>query len=269
MADTLTELTGAGQLSIRDLFAGLGHHLALQSVLDGTNPGRAFADDCARPTVALVISTEGSYLAGEAGNGASIAALAGTVEALRAAGYRSLWLDLDPPSWDAHLPELFAGRPIGRVARRHYVCTTPCEDHGRSVPAGYGVRPLDGALLADPAIRVPAHVHEWIDTNWGSRESFLQLGFAWCALCGPEVVSWCVCDCVSGEACEVGIHTAEAHRRRGLAAATAAAAAEDALRRGHRAVGWHCNEDNLGSWKTAQRAGFVRDTDYVFRCCTL
>jgi GNAT superfamily N-acetyltransferase len=269
MPEALTELRGAERETVRRLFTGLGHHLSLQSVLDGTNPGRVFADRAVCPTTALVVSTEGTYLAGEAADEACVAAVRGTVGLLGASGYETLWLDVDPPAWDERLGELFANRTVRRIARRHYTCTAVRRDRDRSLPTGYSVRPLDGALLADAAVKMPAHVQHWVETNWGSRETFLRLGFACCTMWGSEVVSWCVCDCVSGEACEVGIHTAEAHRRRGLAAATAAAATEDALRRGFRVVGWHCDDANVGSWRTAERVGFTRGTDYVFRYCTL
>ena len=46
------------------------------------------------------------------------------------------------------------------------------------------------------------------------------------------------------------------------AAVTAAAAVEHALSDGFRLVGWHCDDDNIGSWRTAKRAGFTHVVDY-------
>ncbi|MCZ7544826.1 MAG: GNAT family N-acetyltransferase [Anaerolineae bacterium] len=79
----------------------------------------------------------------------------------------------------------------------------------------------------------------------GTTAAFLDKGFGFATVHGNEVVSWSLADCVSGAACEIG-HTAEAHRRRGLAAATAAAAVEHALSNGFTTVGWHTSKDNVG-----------------------
>jgi RimJ/RimL family protein N-acetyltransferase len=77
-----------------------------------------------------------------------------------------------------------------------------------------------------------------------------------------EVVSWSLSDCVSGDRCESGIRTAPAHRGRGLATVTAAAAVDHALSTGFARVGWHCPDDNLGSIRTAEKVGFHRERDY-------
>jgi RimJ/RimL family protein N-acetyltransferase len=222
---------------------GLAGHS--EGLIDTWFPGLARSESRA----ALIVATEGSYLAGDPDDGTLVPAFADAISTLAADGMHTLWLDVHPEAWDARLPEVL----------RH--------DWRAGLPEGYEVRAIDGALLADPALHVPEHIHRWIKTNWGSRESFLRLGFGRCALSGNEVASWSVCDCVSGEACEIGVQTAEAHRRRGLAAATAAAAAEHALGSGYRAVGWHCDDDNVGSWRTAERVGFAHDASYTFRVC--
>ena len=62
----------------------------------------------------------------------------------------------------------------------------------------------------------------------------------------------------------MGIFTHREHRRKGLAAIAAAATVEYALRHGFEAVGWHCNTDNIGSWKTAEKLGFERTCNYAY-----
>jgi tetratricopeptide (TPR) repeat protein len=49
-----------------------------------------------------------------------------------------------------------------------------------------------------------------------------------------------------------------------LAAAVVAATVEHCLGHGFSAVGWHCNADNTGSWKTAERVGFRRNREYAY-----
>jgi len=69
---------------------------------------------------------------------------------------------------------------------------------------------------------------------------------------------------VTSDQVDVGIYTHPAHRRKGLAAAVVAATAEHCLSHGFRQVGWHCNAENVASWKTAERAGFYRNREYVY-----
>jgi RimJ/RimL family protein N-acetyltransferase len=109
---------------------------------------------------------------------------------------------------------------------------------------------------------IPEHVTGWMVNNWGSSDRFLRDGFGYLTVRAGEAVSWSLCDCASGDLCEIGIHTAPAYRRRGLASVTAAAAVEHALSHGFTMVGWHCPEDNLGSIGTAEKVGFQRERNY-------
>lgn len=49
-----------------------------------------------------------------------------------------------------------------------------------------------------------------------------------------------------------------------MATATVAATVEHCLRRGFSAVGWHCNADNVASWRTAERVGFEHNRGYAY-----
>lgn len=91
----------------------------------------------------------------------------------------------------------------------------------------------------------------------------MEKGVSFCVLRGHEVVSWCTPDCVAGRQIEIGIITHPEHRRKGLAAVSAAATAEYCLSHGYSAVGWHCNAFNTGSWKTAEKVGFERNREYA------
>jgi RimJ/RimL family protein N-acetyltransferase len=99
--------------------------------------------------------------------------------------------------------------------------------------------------------------------NWGSAQAFLERGFGFVTVGGDRVVSWSLADCVSGDEAEIGIRTDPLHRRKGLAAITAAAAVEHALGAGLRRVGWQCSVRNVGSVRTAERVGFRLEREYV------
>jgi RimJ/RimL family protein N-acetyltransferase len=166
------------------------------------------------------------------------------------------------------LPKLFHPRKVFSDARQHYICTALAYDWRAALPEGFAVHRIDDALLNDTTITVPEHIMGWILNNWGTREHYAEHGFGYCVVHGAEVVSWSLVDCVSGTRCEIGIQAQEAYRRQGLAAIAAAAAVEYALSSGFDEVGWHCDAENIGSWKTALKVGFVKERDYRAHYCT-
>ena len=82
-----------------------------------------------------------------------------------------------------------------------------------------------------------------------------------------QLVSWCIADCTSGPECEIGIRTRPDYRRQGLASLTAAATVDYCLSHGFTKIGWHTDDDNLGSIGVAENVGFVRAKDYQQYYC--
>ncbi|MGB9135198.1 MAG: GNAT family N-acetyltransferase, partial [Candidatus Bathyarchaeia archaeon] len=121
----------------------------------------------------------------------------------------------------------------------------------------------DEKLLRTPGLEVPEHVTGWMKTNWGSISEFTDKGFGFSTLHDKRIASWSLTDCVSGKACEIGIHTREDYRRQGLATLTAAATVDHSLSSGLRYVGWHCDEYNLGSIGVAEKVGFKLERKYI------
>jgi len=261
----ISELRPTDYESVRPLFRPLRYHLASAAVLDGNSPGRVFVDDPNRPRSAFMLSPEGCYLAGAPDNRAFNGALNEAVVGERALGddVRVLFLVVHPEGWRRRLPAILDPLPMIEERRRHYVCRTLRHGWPAPPPDGYAVRRINRPLLDDAGLVVSDHVTGWMRNNWGSVERFLEGGFGFATVHGREVVSWSLTDCVSGKGCEIGIRTAPEHRRRGLAAVTAAAAVEYALSYGFAMVGWHCPEENLGSIRTAEKVGFRRERDYV------
>lgn len=245
------------------------YNVSIPALLDGINPGRVFVDDPAAPQAAFIESVEGFHLAGNPQRAAFIQEVNAYLRRthLREEG-SSLYLCVDPPGWVAQLPALFAPRPVQTLARRHYVChELRYRDYTAQLPPGFRVRPIDAALLSAPEMEIPAHSRSWIAGNWGTPENYQERGFGFCVTEGQRVVCWSIADCASGARCEIGIHTHRDYRRRGLAAITTAAAVDHALSHGCREVGWHCSDDNIGSWKTAEKVGFRKSRDYVMYYC--
>ena len=250
---------------VRPLFRTLEYHLTSAAVLDGNNPGLVLVDDPTRPQSAFMLSPEGCYLAGRSDNDTFNRALGQAIHE-RGIGdvpVESLWVICATASWEERLATLVAPFQPKKIARRHYVCRALKHDWRAHLSDGFEVRCLDEAFLKLPGLTIPDHIKGWMENNWGSTADFLQRGFGSVTLCANECVAWSVADCRSGDACEIGIHTAEPYRRRGLATVTAAATVEYAISNGFSTVGWQCSQDNLGSVGTAEKVGFERERDYT------
>jgi RimJ/RimL family protein N-acetyltransferase len=265
----ILELDKAQYQRVRSLFKGLHYQLITAAVLDGTSPGRIWVDDRRQPGTAFMASAEGYFLTGYEGNTGFNHALPELLASLILAGdtlregENALVVVCHPDAWHDQLGGILKGRVPIRERRLHYLFDRPQLDWRSQVPTGFTVARIDERLLSRPGVVIPEHVTGWMQANWGSVEGFYQNGFGFCTMHGQRLVSWCLADCATGSACEIGIHTAEDHRRRGLAALTTAATVDHCLSRGLTTVGWHCHEDNWGSRGVAEKVGFVVERDYV------
>jgi len=262
---------------VRPLFAGFDYSLSIRAAMQGHNPGRIFVDDVENPRTAFALTVEGYLLTGEHDDPS-------TLEALRAFiheklftgevfvnGDDSLSLAVYPEAWEARLPELIPTHQVEKLERYHYLCHKLAFDWRAALPNGYTVRRIDRDLLeADNAagcvIVIPEAIGEWNDVEeyWGSVENFLANGVGFCVLHENQIVAQCTADCYAGEQIDIGIITVPAYRRKGLAAIATAATVEYCLTHSFKAVGWHCNAENIGSWKTAEKVGFKRNREYAY-----
>lgn len=264
------ELKKRDYQKVLPLFKELDWNLITSAVIEGTSPGRVYVDRVEDPKTAFMCTVEGYYLAGNENNNEFNTSLNKLIFGKIFAGDTVRKDETDvaagfhQDSWKEKMPIIFRGRMPLTTARRHYICTKLDADNWRDhVPEGFQVNRIDEALLRTPQLELPIHVTGWMKTNWGSISSFMKKGFGFCTLHGKNIVSWSLADCVSGNACEIGIHTQEDYRRQGLATLTATAAVDYALSGKFRYVGWHCDEYNLPSIKTAEKVGFRLERKYI------
>jgi len=120
---------------------------------------------------------------------------------------------------------------------------------------------VDAAFLERAEMDNIRDVAEWVRSSWG-LEDFLARGVGQCLVHEDTIASWCIGDYAVGYQCEIGIHTDEAHRRRGLASLAVQATLEQCLTRGYTEIGWHCWSNNRASAATALRAGFRHTVEH-------
>lgn len=239
-----------------------GPHLALVlgSVAAGNTPARLWVEQAGT----ALLWDQGNnvlYLAGAPTEGArrELAALIGGP--LRAAAlarrrpfFKARALD---PALDAALPELFAGVALRALDTRFYADPAP-EGPPPATPDLDGVRfaPITQALLEQDGLANRAAVRHEIGLMWPDPERFFAHGLGYAALVGQEIVCWCTAEYVGPERCGVGIETAEAHQRRGIAGATAARLLQAVRRRGLTTC-WECRADNTPSRRLAEKLGLA------------
>lgn len=184
--------------------------------------------------------------------------------ARRAAG-REEWLQVDPrwatPDWDDALGavplEVAGTRPAPGAVVRHTrlgFASDPAAHRARlgalRPPDGWRTRRATEADFGWAGAVVPSGF-------WPDAASFLAHGGGTVVERDGRTGAMAFASYRTGDDLELGIETDPAFRRRGLAAAAAAAMLADVLAAGLTPV-WSCREDNVGSSRLAERLGFVR-----------
>lgn len=260
----LYELNPPESRKARQLFEPLEFHASCAAVLNGMNPGRILVDDPLNPTAGFVVSPEAAYISGDAENSDFCNSLETFLRDTNNLGL-PMWhliMVVSSEGWIKRLIEIAGENGIMRYARRHYVCDRQDELRVLPPPPGAVLKLIDEDFLASSAYAKPEHIEHWILNNWGSQSYFLRAGFGVATVCGTEVVAWSIADCVNEGICEIGIHAVPEWRRKGMGAFTASGAIRHAFSSGMQAVGWHCHEENIGSWRTAEKVGFILERAY-------
>jgi RimJ/RimL family protein N-acetyltransferase len=242
----------------RPLFAELANYqLCVEAALAGTSPGQVWADNPECPQTALVRAIEGDFVAGYAGS-------PGLNAALRAQIPYDAELYVHPPAWEDHLAQIWSNPMARQQARRHYLLTElRLADWRARIPAEFTLVRVDEDFLARTDLENYDEVAIRVRHHWHAPADFLGHGFGFCLLHGEIIVTRCLSDCVVGHRCEMGIGTDPRYRRQGLAALTVAATVEHCLTRGLNEIGWHCLDNNVGSYRVAEWVGFERERDYA------
>ncbi len=269
---TLHELPQQNFYLLKNLFDPVDYSLSIRAAIEGNNPGRIFVDDITDARTAFALTVEGYFLVGDHLNQDTTRALKRFLQEkiftgeIFVNGDESMSLAVHPDTWQQKLPDLIPDHEIEKINRYHYICDQLNFEWRDLIPEGYRLQRVNRELIEDTSITFPEALREWIDIEemWWNLENFLSTGVSYAILKDNEVVSWCTPDCAAGDRIDIGIITHPDHRRRGLASIAVAATVEQCFNQGFRAVGWHCNAINIGSWKTAEKVGFYRKCEYDY-----
>ena len=262
------ELAPGGQGVVAPLVDGVWIDRALiDSVLEGSEPARVFADDPGRPRAALLCCEAlGDYVvAGSVEDGPvrrfirDLPREAGVFDRPRFAFF------LPRPVWGDALRDDFGGRvPVFPTRSFRYArgdVDPVARWRARLALPEAAVRRIDGALLGEVGagtLRIAAGYT--VRGQEGARFPEEELGevardrFGFCAVVGGEVVSVATAFRLSSRYASVSVDTAAPFRRRGLATLAGAALIGECLVRGVTPL-WNCLAANAGSAGTALKLG--------------
>jgi RimJ/RimL family protein N-acetyltransferase len=221
------------------------------NVLEGIHQGQLLVDDLAHPTKAVVReSIYGTLYFGGQINAALVDHAFEHFHPLGEVGI-GFWPDdpmndLIPPSPD------YDGRTLYFTERSQWIGEGPI-----SLPGGYRLAARDRRLLRqsfDYDSTLPA---------FGTEENILQHTLGVVVLHEGNVVCEAATGAPTHGLIEVGVTTADAHRRKGLARAACTKLIQECEARGYN-TWWDCAAQNTASVRLAQRLGYCNGREYRF-----
>lgn len=254
---------------VAPLFEPLSHNLSITAVLKGKSQGWVYVDHPTKPQSAFVGTMEGYFMAGDANNLSFNSGVCERIQQMVAGDTvrpdtKILEFEYSSPDWIDQLDTLFDYREPLTYLARHYQCDKLALHNWRDwIPQNLQVQSIGREQLQHAHLDLDEgwdhlfHPYEWA-MGFGSIHNYLKHGFGYAVMAGDQMVSWCMSDCVAKNQAEIGIYTLPEYRRQGLGTIAAAAAVEYCLHSGMEAVGWHCNDGNIASQRTAEKVGFKR-----------
>ena len=128
--------------------------------------------------------------------------------------------------------------------------------------SGINIEFIDSNFLKKTHLDNYEQIIGMINENWISEKVFLKEGFGFCLVKNDSIISWCISDYNIDKQCEIGVETDDKYWRKGYATIVVTEVLNYCKQRGLKKVGWHCRDNNIGSYKLAEKVGFKRMDDY-------
>jgi len=257
---------------VRSLFAELEtYHLAIGGVYAGIRAAKVWVDDLQNPRSAFMYSGHWYFVVGRPDNADFNHDLHALIMSPEFANdpFRGspeeMFLHCYPLAWRDQFPVIFGERLPHYLARSRYLFERFPFDWRTRIPEGFTVRRIDRELLENSSLKNIQSVNGMVRHSWGapSVETYNRQGVGACILHENTIASWCLTVNIAGNACEMGIETDSDYRRLGLGTLAAMAAVDWSLQQGLTVIDWHCDDSNAGSRGVAEKAGFVKQWEYV------
>ena len=239
----LYELPQSEYHRVRPLFDPHAHHIICMCGFNDPTT-RIVVDSVDNPQSALMVTWEGwGYLAGDPDNAEFNLALNKAIwdRDVVSDNMWGLLLTAHPEGWLTQLPDIVAPSALVPFPRKHYTIDTMDFDWRCAVSDGYQIHMLNNSLLdLFPGIEIPDDAKKLLDV-----EDPLIQGFGFAAIFKGRIAAHAMIDFIYGNEGEIGLYTQEAHRMKGLAKVTSAAAIRAFARAEMRQVGLPRRERRL------------------------
>ncbi len=151
----------------------------------------------------------------------------------------------------ADIVKYLKGKGAKASTRIFYEYGGDTPDPDSLLPEGFAFREMDSELIDRLEGRIVPSF------SWDDKEKFLASGKGFCVMHGDTPASWAFSAAVCSTQTDIGVETAPDWQKRGLAVAAAVKMAEYVKSQGKTPV-WACNEENIASARTAEKAGFIK-----------
>lgn len=230
------------------------------SVAEGFQQGDIFTDSLEEPTFALFWHVSGfAYLTGKTQE-EYLEEIYDLLQDKDGTNPRRLVLELKDEEVAAYFEkkEDVAKNPRYRFRLKEYLENTEESANVKAeIPEGYELREVDGEL----AEKITGNIIPSL--FWSSKEEFLEKGKGYCLVYDGKVAAVAFSAAVSSEQVDIGIETAEDHRKKGLATIVAREMVAYVKSMQKEPV-WDCNVSNKGSKATAEKVGFCVIAEHAF-----
>ncbi len=250
------------------------NHLFARSVIEQKITGKIYVDDPAGPKTFYAVHPYGmSLLFGDSSNEEFNNRFRNHALNRNHTRSKHEWMQAFPAGWDTVLPELFRGciipaavntegkkagiielntRVNFRFSPKHFL-----QFKKRTLPPELHIVRTDSELFRNmKGSVVPAYF-------WKDEDDFLANGIGFSLLCDGELASTGYSSFIHDDQLELGIETVEKFRGKGFAAYACAALLDYCMEHAYEPV-WACRLENTGSYKLAQKLGFIPDKEIPY-----
>ncbi len=242
-----------------ELFAYTPTQYMVKAMMAETAPHTCYVDREEDPLACLILEGHSLFVGGDALSPTADHAMEYLAHTLLSASVRkeleAVKIVFPNEAWKRKLTQALSGDTVNEYPRCIFshsaTANAACENppHIQIITARLAA--LDNFSM----------IREEVESTMGSVEKFLTEGFGSALVLENRVCGFCTAEYASPGLCAVGIAVEEAHRQKGYAAQMANAFLRQSAESGL-TVYWDCWKNNIPSYKTAERAGFEKVSDY-------
>lgn len=241
------------------IFEEMNGRIGVLGVLDGLCKGTIYSDSEVKPQSAILLTDDGYIIVGDPDNDKFntelfqlfITEAFADVEHI---SMREKWLESLKTTFQSHISDSIK-RYSYSLEDISYLKT------GKELDSEYKLFKITPESLKTLKDFVNfKKTKDMCEGFWNAYKPSGKFNFGYVVLKDNIIVSRCsLCqESSSQNICELDIETAEDYRKLGFAFAVAQTTIKEAFRVGYQKIAWGCDTSNIGSWKTAEKLGFVK-----------